>query len=129
MARAKFIVDSNIVIDLITKLPAAITWSNTIGYSGAAVTSITVMEVLVGAKNKTDYNTIGRTLSRFHHLHLIEYESKWAVRQFRAFWLSHRIGINDCLIAAVAARIQLPLYTLNIKDFAPLPDVNVQKPY
>jgi len=35
----------------------------------------------------------------------------------------------DCLIAAVAARNQLPLYTLNLKDFEPLPDLQVIKPY
>lgn len=129
MARARFILDSTIVIDLLTEEPKAVNWSKTLDFSTAAITSITVMEVLQGARNKSEIGKFGRFLSRFKHRHILESDSQWAVEQFRAFWLSHRIGINDCLIAAVAARLQLPLYTPNIKDFAPLPDVNAQKPY
>ncbi len=51
------------------------------------------------------------------------------MRQFRAFWLSHHISINDCFIAAIAARTGLPIYTVNIGDFDPLPGVSAHKPY
>lgn len=121
MARPDIILDTNIVIDIILRVPAALNWANSRGKQRIGVTSITIMEVLAGAQNKSQLSKLGREL--------LEQDSIWAVRQFRAFWLSHRIGINDCLIAAVAARLQLPLYTLNVKDFEPLPDVIVQKPY
>jgi len=35
----------------------------------------------------------------------------------------------DAMIASVAVRLAVPLYTLNIKHYAPLPDVDEQKPY
>lgn len=90
---------------------------------------MTVMEVLRGARNKREMDRIGRHLASAEVLHLLKQDSEWAVRQFRAFWLSHHIGMADCLIAAVAARTRLPLYTLNTKDFEPLPALEIIKPY
>lgn len=45
------------------------------------------------------------------------------------FRLSHNAGINDCLIAAVAERLQPPLYTANLKHFRVLLPAWAQKPY
>lgn len=129
MARADFILDSSVVIDLILQNPAALNWSRTVQRFQGAVTPIVIMEVLKGAQNKREMDWLGREISRFVQLPLLKQDSEWAVRQFRDFWLSHQIGINDCLIAAIAARTQLPLYTVNIRDFEPLPDVDAHQPY
>lgn len=44
--------------------------------------------------------------------------------------LSHGIGINDCLIASVAHRLQVPILTHNQKDFLKILPANlVIKPY
>jgi predicted nucleic acid-binding protein len=43
--------------------------------------------------------------------------------------LSHGVGMMDCLIASVSYRLQLPLYTHNLKHFAPLLNDLAQKPY
>ncbi len=87
------------------------------------------MEVLRGAHDNGDLARLGHQLARFEVLHILKQDSEWAVRQFRAFWLSHHIGINDCFIAAIAARTGLPIYTVNIGDFEPLPGVSAHKPY
>jgi hypothetical protein len=129
MAREEFILDSSVVIDFILNVSDAKNWFQTVNRAGAAISSITAMEVLRGAKNKRELDSIGRQLSRFHHVHLLRQDSAWAVRQFRHFWLSHQIDSNDCLMAAVAARLQVPLYTLNLKDFEPLPDIQAVRPY
>ena len=39
------------------------------------------------------------------------------------------VGVLDCLIAAPAFRLQLPLYTHNLKHFTPLLGDLAQKPY
>ena len=87
------------------------------------------MEVLRGARDKQEMDKIGRNLSRFIHLHILREDSRWAIRQFRKFWLSHQVGIQDCLIGAIVARTQFPHYTLNVKDFDPLPGITAIKPY
>jgi len=43
--------------------------------------------------------------------------------------LSHGIGAFDCLIAAPSFRLQIPLYTLNLRHFASLLGSRVQRPY
>ena len=43
--------------------------------------------------------------------------------------ISHNVGSIDCLIASASHRLQLPLYTMNVKHFAPLLGGLAQKPY
>jgi predicted nucleic acid-binding protein len=129
VARAEIILDSSIIIDLLLQEPSAIAWAKTVEFHRLGITAINIMEVLRGAQDKNEMDSIGRYLSRFEHLHILRADSAWAVRQFRALWLSHHVGINDCLIGAIAARMQFPVYTLNMKDFAPLPDVVAVQPY
>jgi predicted nucleic acid-binding protein len=45
------------------------------------------------------------------------------------FTLSHGVGIMDCLIASVSYRLQVPLYTRNLKHFTPLLGALAQTPY
>lgn len=42
------------------------------------------------------------------------------MQQMENFRLTHGVTSQDCLIAAVAYRLQLPLYTHNLKDMVPL---------
>ena len=71
MARAQYILDSNIVIDLLLQVSAAFSWIKTIPASEIGITAITIMEVLQGARDKTEIGYIGRELSRFQHLHIL----------------------------------------------------------
>ena len=41
--------------------------------------------------------------------------------------LSHRLSVPDALIAATAISQNIPLYTLNLKDFQFLPDLQLHK--
>jgi predicted nucleic acid-binding protein len=41
----------------------------------------------------------------------------------------HGVQFADVMIASVAVRLNVPLYTLNIKHYSPLPDVDERKPY
>jgi predicted nucleic acid-binding protein len=41
------------------------------------------------------------------------------MQQLERFQFTHHIGKEDCLIAAVSYRLQLPLYTHNLKDIPP----------
>lgn len=125
----EYILDTSIVIDLMNEQSAAMTWFSSQSAASASITSITYMEALRGAGNRQQMHNYGRYLSRFLLLHFNHADSVWAVRNFRDFWLSHQIGMNDCIIAAIAVRQQLPLLTLNMRDFEPLPDITVVKPY
>jgi predicted nucleic acid-binding protein len=43
--------------------------------------------------------------------------------------LSHGVATGDCFIASVAYRLQVPLYTHNLKDMTPMIGNLAVKPY
>lgn len=62
--------------------------------------------------------------------YLLPLDRDWAMQQMERFRLSRGVGINDCLIASVCHRLQVPLYMHNLKDMNVLLDPSqVIKPY
>jgi predicted nucleic acid-binding protein len=53
----------------------------------------------------------------------------WAIQRALKFKLSHNADMMDCLIASAAYRLNLPLYTSNLKHFLPLLGSLARKPY
>lgn len=68
-------------------------------------------------------------MKAFEMIHLTEVDSHWAMQAQMVYELSHGVGMMDCLIASVSHRLQLPLYTHNLKHFSPLLGDLAQKPY
>ena len=50
------------------------------------------------------------------------------LRLMAIYCLSHRLSIPDALIAATAIEHQLPLYTLNLKDFRFIAGLQIYEP-
>jgi hypothetical protein len=82
-----------------------------------------------GARNQRERLRAVSLLKPYPVWQLTPEDSHWAQTQHAAFKLSHNVGILDALIAAPAARLAVPIYTLNVRHFSPLPDVTVIKPY
>lgn len=59
-------------------------------------------------------------MSQFELLYFAPSDQQWAMQQLERFQFSHHIGKDDCLIASVAHRLQLPLYTHNLKHMQAL---------
>lgn len=76
---------------------------------------------MYGAKGGTaERNAHERILARFIMEDLTKADTDWAMQQLLKFSLSHDIDGNDYLIAAVAYRLNIPLYTQNMKHMTPL---------
>jgi predicted nucleic acid-binding protein len=73
-----------------------------------------------GASGKTGQAAAKALLNRFEMAYLTPNDMDWAMGQMERLRLSHGIGINDCLIASVAYRLQIPLYSHNLKDMQAL---------
>jgi predicted nucleic acid-binding protein len=122
------IADTTVVIHLYRRYPPALAWYGSLSQA-LSITPITWMEVLYGAGSKVklaDYLVI---LGQFDMLHLTSRDQDWAVEQMKQYRLSHGVAAGDCFIASVAYRLQLPLYTHNLKDMAPLIGSLAIKPY
>jgi predicted nucleic acid-binding protein len=121
------LVDTTVVLHLYRKYQPALAWFNNPQRYG--ITSVTWLEVMQGAKNKSMQATCKWLLSQFEMLYPIVTDQRWAMQQLEHFQFSHHIGKDDCLIASVAHRLQLPLYTHNLKDMIPLLGRLAVQPY
>lgn len=121
------VVDTTVVVHLFRKYQPVLQWFNNPERYG--VTSITWLEVMAGASNKSNQAQSKAILSQFQLLYVTAADQRWAMEQLERFQFSHHIGMNDCLIAAVAYRLQLPLYTHNLKDMMPLIGSLAVQPY
>jgi predicted nucleic acid-binding protein len=122
------IVDTTVILHYFRKNATARAWvdSQPIRLS---VVSVTWMEVMEGASNKLNQTESKRILAKFELLTLTDADQQWAMQQLERFQFSHHIGMNDCQIASVAYRLNLPLYTHNLKDMTPLVGKLAVKPY
>lgn len=87
------------------------------------------MEVVTGAENKDNQDRVIRLLDRFPMAQLSQTDILWAMEQLQTYQLSQNVGIPDCLIAAPSHRLQLPLFTRNLKHFTPLLGNLAREPY
>lgn len=68
-------------------------------------------------------------LRHFERVDVEPVDFDWAIRQALRYRLSHSVDVMDCVIAAVASRLELPLYTRNLKHFVPVLGSLARKPY
>jgi predicted nucleic acid-binding protein len=123
------VVDSTVIIHVFRKNPAARDWLNAQPVR-LLVTPITWMEVIDGAPGKAGQATCKAILSQFDMEYLTPTDMDWAMQQLERYRLSQGVGIHDCLIASVCHRLQVPIYTHNLKDMRVLLDETlVIKPY
>jgi len=123
------ILDTNIVVDLLAQHQPAVVWFTGLRRQRIAITPIVWMETVEGARNSAERARLIRFLRQFYMEHPTPDDNNWAILQFGRFYLSHQIDLEDIMIASVAARLAVPLCTLNLKHYAPLPNVDEQRPY
>ncbi len=81
------------------------------------VSTITQMELMVGAKNKNELRVIEKFLARFTTVRLNPTIADLAVDLIRQYRLSHGLLMPDALIAATALSLNEPLATKNQRDY------------
>jgi predicted nucleic acid-binding protein len=122
------LLDTVILVDLLRGHPPAISWlegqSEQLGLS-----PVVWLEIIEGAASKLDQTRALRLLNRFERIEVAPADFDWAIREALALRLSHNIDMMDCLIAASAHRLGLPLFTRNFKHFQPLIGSLARKPY
>jgi predicted nucleic acid-binding protein len=123
------ILDTTVIIHLFRKDKAALAWFA--GQSATlSITPITWMEVMAGVANKRAQADSLKLLSGFEMVYLIPADMDWAMQQMLAYHFSQGVGVMDCFNASVCHRLQVPIYTHNVKDYRKiLPSGLVIKPY
>lgn len=84
-----------------------------------AISDVTYMELIQGAKNQREAQTIDKTLKNMEVLRLpiTTSISEHAMSLVRRYFHSHSMQLADALIAATALKHEIALATGNIKHF------------
>jgi len=121
------LLDSAVFVDVLRDYEPARDWLAKQGQLG--VTHVVWLEILDGAPNKRAQRHALELLRRFAVVEITAADMRWAVEQLVRLRLSHNVDPFDCLIASVAYRLQLPLYSHNLKHFGPLIGDLAVRPY
>lgn len=92
-------------------------------FFGLSMSSVTDMEMMVGAFNKREVQIIKKAFADFDVIEIDEKISARARSLIEAYAKSHGLKIPDALIAATALEKQKPLYTANVSDFRFIPGI------
>jgi len=117
--------DTNILIDYYRGQETIREQLHQIGFSELGISVITPMELYYGARNKQELLRLKHSLTSLHIFYLTTSISQRALHLIELFAKSHTLQIPDALIAATAIDHDLPLFTLNTKDFQFIPDITL----
>lgn len=120
--------DTNILIEFYKNNPQVVQELRQIGPGQLAVSAITQAELCFGALNKAELKKIKRHLSLLVQVPLDVSVSTIFLQLMESYSLSHKLTIPDALIAATALVHNLELYTLNVKDFRYISNLNLYQP-
>lgn len=121
------LLDSAILIDLLRSYSPAGSWLS--GQERLGVTPIVWLEIIDGAPNSRALKRAVDLLRHFERVDLSPEDFDWGIRQALQYRLSHNVGMMDCLIGSVAHRLNVPLYTTNLKHFQPILGSLARRPY
>ena len=112
------LIDTDILIDVARNIPEAISYVKQKEQQyQLTISTITHMELLIGARNKTEQRKIERFIRRFQIRAITEAISILAVDLLRTYRLSHGLLIADACIAATALTASIPLASKNQRDY------------
>lgn len=109
--------DTNIIIEFYKQNHSIVDSLKVIGQDRIAVSIVTSGELIYGALNKRELSRIKKDLSHLKVLDIGYQICDQFTELISAYSLSHNLSIPDGFIAAKALVHDIPLYTLNLKDF------------
>lgn len=121
------LLDTSVVVDLLRAYSVAESWLKLQGELGLA--RAVWFEILEGVENRAKERLALQVLRRFSTVDMTPADQSLAVNLLVQYRLSHGVDGYDCSIAAVCLRLQLPLYTHNLKHFTPMLGEQAVKPY
>lgn len=123
------LVDTDIMIDVLREYPPAEMWLESLGNTPIILPGFVVMELVQGCQNKTEQDTLLKTLDKYQYVWPQEETCNQALSIFKTFHLSHSLGIIDALIGQTAVALGLALHTFNQKHYSMIPGLQTIQPY
>ncbi|MBZ0316440.1 MAG: PIN domain-containing protein [Anaerolineae bacterium] len=121
------LLDTSILVDLLRLYQPARQWIAS--QSKPGIVTIVALELIEGTENSAALRSVLKLLKDFETVPMDNLDLEWAEESLTKFHLSHNVDAMDCLIAAASHRLQIPLYTRNMKHFTPLIGALARRPY
>lgn len=109
--------DTNIIIQAFKEHKDTINILKNIGVGNVILSSVSVMEILQGARNKIELQMLQNKIKVFNVLHFDRNISLKAVELILNYNLSHNLQIPDAIIGATAITYNIEFLTYNLKRF------------
>lgn len=122
------ILDTDILIDLDRKRPAAKAWFDALTLV-PPVCGFSALELQQGCQNAQDLHRVEKLLLPFPIAWPTEPDMERTRIAYASLRLSQGVGIFDSLIASTAIGRGVPLATFNIKHYRHIPGLTTVKPY
>ena len=126
---AMILLDTDVLIDCLRGLPAADVWLRESANQEFAIPGIVAMELIVGCRDKADLKRTQAFVRQFDTLWPEASDIEQAFDFLVTYRLEFGVSTPDCIIAAMALRRDIPLYTFNLKHYRMFPDLQVCEPY
>lgn len=120
--------DTNILIEEFKNNQEISAELRRIGRENLAVSVSTVAKLYFGAFDKRVLRQLQEGLAALQQIPISVGVSQVFINLMETYSLSHRLGIPDAAIAATALTHDVPLYTLNLKDFRFIPELQIHQP-
>jgi tRNA(fMet)-specific endonuclease VapC len=122
-----YLLDSDVLIDISRNKTVAIDYVDTLPDEWA-ISQVTAMELLVGARDKRELAYLDTFLSSYPIVRLSESLGRRAYRLLMDYSRSHGLQVFDSLIAATALEQDRTLVTGNKRHFAMIEGLTLQVP-
>lgn len=124
------IVDTTLIIDFLRRRSEAVVFLDKLRGQGNLVTHpVVIAETLQGARDRREQQAIEMLFAHFRIVDVDASDYHDSIARLTRYSLSHGVGWHDCLIAATAHRLAIPIATLNDRDFYCFGDLKVVRPY
>ena len=122
-----YLVDSDVLIDVSRGSLAAREYLETLA-EGWAISQVSALELIVGARDKRDLADIDTFLSAYVIIPLRDSTGARAYGLLKTYSKSHGLHVFDSLVAATAIEEALTLVTRNRKHFGMIEGLNLAIP-
>jgi len=117
--------DTNIFIHAFNGNEETIAKMKQIGFENIVLSSITVMELFQGMRNKKELELMKTRIKYYDTVEIDSRVSILATGLIETFALSHGLQIPDAIIGATAITHEIEIFTYNLKDFQYLPGIKL----
>ena len=122
-----YLIDSDVLIDISRGNDGARNYVNALP-QGWAISQISALELLVGARNNRELAEIDKFLSAYVIVPLRAAIGATSYELLKTYSRSHSLHVFDSLIASTAIEEALTLVTKNRKHFSMIKDLLLQVP-